>query len=104
MSVCKKMGESRFNVSLEYWKMSTKIKNDSVTNCFCATLIRIKSNLFAEKLGTKLGTKLEVVCYIKMLQAKIMKLSVTLSSSTWIPPINPQGFAQISWEILQFKV
>ena len=27
-----------------------------------------------------------------------------LSSSTWIPRINPQGFAQIFWEILHFKV
>ena len=27
-------GESRFDVSVKYWKMSTKIKNDSVTNCF----------------------------------------------------------------------
>ena len=31
--------ESRFDVSLKYWKMSTKIKNDSVINCFYATLI-----------------------------------------------------------------
>ena len=84
--------------------MSTKMNNDSVTTCFCVTLIRIKIDLFSEKLSTKLGTKLEVVCYIKMLRAKIMKLSVTLSSSTWIPPINPQGFAQIFWEILHFKV
>ena len=27
-------GESRFDVSVKYWKMSTKIKNDSVTNWF----------------------------------------------------------------------
>ena len=32
-------GKNRFDVSLKYWKMSTKIKNDSVANCFCATLI-----------------------------------------------------------------
>ena len=31
--------KSRFDVSLKYWKMSTKIKNDSVANCFYATLI-----------------------------------------------------------------
>ena len=55
-------GESRFSVSLKYWKMSTKMNNDSVTTCFCVTLIRIKIDLFSEKLSTKLGTKLEVVC------------------------------------------
>ena len=32
-------GESGFDVSLKYWKMSTKVKNDSVTNCFYATSI-----------------------------------------------------------------
>ena len=31
--------KSRFSASLKHWKMSTKIKNDSVTNCFYATLI-----------------------------------------------------------------
>ena len=31
--------KNRFDVSLKYWKMSTKIKNDSVANCFYATLI-----------------------------------------------------------------
>ena len=32
-------GESMFDLSLECWKMFTKIKNDTVTNCFYATLI-----------------------------------------------------------------
>ena len=31
--------ESRFDVFLKYWKMSTKIKNDSVINFFYGTLI-----------------------------------------------------------------
>ena len=35
-------GKSRFDVSLKYWKMSTTIKNDSVINCFYATLIWIQ--------------------------------------------------------------
>ena len=34
-------GKSRFDVSLKYCKMSNKIKNDSVANCFYATLISI---------------------------------------------------------------
>ena len=52
--------ESRFDVSLKNWKMSTKIKNGSVTNCFYATLFESKNNVFSEKLQ-KLGTKLELV-------------------------------------------
>ena len=35
----KQEDKNRFDVSLKYWKMSTKIKNDSVANCFYATLI-----------------------------------------------------------------
>ena len=32
-------GDSRFYVSLKYWKLFTQIKNDSVTNRFYATFL-----------------------------------------------------------------
>ena len=32
-------GESRFDASLKYWKLSTTIKNESVTNFFYAALL-----------------------------------------------------------------
>ena len=52
-------GESRFDVSLKYWKLSPKTKNKTVNNCFYATLILIKNDLFSEKLQ-KLGTSLDI--------------------------------------------
>ena len=40
-NICLQEDESRFDVSMRYWKLSSKIKkkNDSVTNCFYTTLI-----------------------------------------------------------------
>ena len=35
-------GESSFDVSLKYWKLFATIENDSVNQCFYATIIRIQ--------------------------------------------------------------
>ena len=48
------------DVFVKYWKMSTKIKNDSVTNFFMLLQFEYKNTLFSEKLQ-KLGTKLELL-------------------------------------------
>ena len=43
-------GESRFDVSVKYWKMSTKIENDSVTNCFlCCYKLNKKITYFLKR-------------------------------------------------------
>ena len=49
-----------FDVFLKYWKMSTEMKNDSVTNFFMLLHFESKNTLFSKKLQ-KLGTKLELL-------------------------------------------
>ena len=56
-------GESIFDVSLKYWKLSTTIENDSAHQMFpCYFNLKKKSDLFSEKLQN-LGTKLELVTF-----------------------------------------
>ena len=55
-------GESRFDVSLKYWKLSTSIKMIQLPTVSMLLLFELKNDLFSEKLQ-KLSTKLELVTF-----------------------------------------